>query len=56
MQPRHIADAQDKAQVVPAVSSGYLNEVSTLNVPSKPGVPDAPTVRVAAEPGDHREH
>jgi len=37
LQPRNIADAQNKAQVVPAVSSGYLNEVSTLNVPSKPG-------------------
>ena len=34
---KNIADAQDKAQVVPAVSSGYLNEVSTLNVPHKPG-------------------
>ena len=36
-QHKNIADAQDKAQVVPAVSSGYLNEVSTLNVPHKPG-------------------
>jgi rubrerythrin len=34
-----IADAQSKAQVVPAVGngSGYLNEVSSLNVPHKPG-------------------
>jgi hypothetical protein len=31
-QPRNIADAQSKAQVVPAVSSGYLNEVSSLTV------------------------
>ena len=36
-QPKNIADAQNKAQVVPAVSSGYLNEVSSLNVPHKPG-------------------
>lgn len=36
-QSKNIADAQSKAQVVPAVSSGYLNEVSTLNVPHKPG-------------------
>ena len=35
--PGNIAEAQSKAQVVPAVSSGYLNEVSALNVPSKPG-------------------
>jgi hypothetical protein len=38
-QPQLIADAQSKAHVVPAVGngSGYLNEVSTLNVPHKPG-------------------
>jgi hypothetical protein len=36
-QNKNIADAQDKAQVVPAVGSGYLNEVSSLTVPSKPG-------------------
>jgi hypothetical protein len=36
-QTKNIADAQDKAQVVPAVGSGYLNEVSSLTVPSKPG-------------------
>jgi nucleotide-binding universal stress UspA family protein len=36
-QHKNIADAQDKAHVVPAVSSGYLNEVSSLNVPHKPG-------------------
>ena len=36
-QHKNIADAQDRAQVVPAVSSGYLNEVSSLNVPHKPG-------------------
>src|SRR5687768_6716232 len=36
-QTRNIAEAQDKAQVVPAVGSGYLNEVSSLTVPSKPG-------------------
>ena len=43
-QSRNIVDAQTKAQVVPAVGngSGYLNEVSSLNVPHKPG--------------DHREH
>ena len=35
-QSRNIADAQSKAQVVPAVSSGYLNEVSPLNVSTKP--------------------
>ena len=34
-QSKNIADAQSKAQVVPAVSSGYLNEVSALTVPSK---------------------
>ena len=31
-QPGNIADAQSKAQVVPAVGSGYLNEVSSLTV------------------------
>ena len=36
-QSKNISEAQNKAQVVPAVSSGYLNEVSTLNVPHKPG-------------------
>jgi hypothetical protein len=36
-QTKNIADAQDRAQVVPAVGSGYLNEVSSLTVPSKPG-------------------
>jgi nucleotide-binding universal stress UspA family protein len=36
-QSKNIADAQSKAQVVPAVGSGYLNEVSSLNVPHKPG-------------------
>ena len=36
-QGKNIADAQSKAQVVPAVGSGYLNEVSSLTVPSKPG-------------------
>jgi hypothetical protein len=36
-QTKNIADAQGKAQVVPAVGSGYLNEVSSLTVPSKPG-------------------
>jgi hypothetical protein len=36
-QSRNIADAQSKAQVVPAVGSGYLNEVSSLTVHSKPG-------------------
>ena len=41
-QSKNIADAQDKAQVVPAVGSGYLNEVSSLSVPHKSG--------------DHREH
>ena len=36
-QNKNIADAQSKAQVVPAVSSGYLNEVSSLTVHRKPG-------------------
>jgi nucleotide-binding universal stress UspA family protein len=36
-QGKNIADAQNKAQVVPAVGSGYLNEVSSLTVPKKPG-------------------
>jgi len=36
-QTKNIAEAQNKAQVVPAVGSGYLNEVSSLNVPHKPG-------------------
>ena len=36
-QGKNIADAQNKAQVVPAVGSGYLNEVSSLTVPHKPG-------------------
>jgi nucleotide-binding universal stress UspA family protein len=31
-QAKNIAEAQSKAQVVPAVSGGYLNEVSALNV------------------------
>jgi hypothetical protein len=35
-QTRNIADARARAQVVPAVSSGYLNEVSSLTVESKP--------------------
>jgi nucleotide-binding universal stress UspA family protein/Zn finger protein HypA/HybF involved in hydrogenase expression len=34
-QHKNIADAQSKAQVVPAVGSGYLNEVSSLTVPGK---------------------
>jgi nucleotide-binding universal stress UspA family protein/Zn finger protein HypA/HybF involved in hydrogenase expression len=34
-QPKNIADAQTRAQVVPAVGSGYLNEVSSLTVPGK---------------------
>ncbi|HEX6217001.1 MAG TPA: PCP reductase family protein, partial [Vicinamibacterales bacterium] len=45
-QSKNIADAQNRAQVVPAVGSGYLNEVSSLSVPQKPGAPD----------GDNREH
>ena len=36
-QTKNIADAQSKAQVVPSVGSGYLNEVSSHTVPSKPG-------------------
>ena len=37
-QSKNIADAQSKAQVVPAGNgSGYLNEVSSLTVPSKSG-------------------
>ena len=34
-QSKNIADAQSKAQVVPAVGSGYLNEVSSLTVPEQ---------------------
>ena len=42
-QTKNIADAQSKAQVVPAGNGGgYLNEVSSLTVPNNPG--------------DHREH
>jgi hypothetical protein len=37
LQSRNIADAQSKAQVVPAVGNGYLNEVSSLTVHSKSG-------------------
>jgi nucleotide-binding universal stress UspA family protein len=36
-QNKNIADAQSKAQVVPAVGSGYLNEVSSLTVSKRPG-------------------
>ena len=38
-QSRNIVDARTRAQVVPAVGNGngYLNEVSSLNVPHKPG-------------------
>jgi nucleotide-binding universal stress UspA family protein len=36
-QSKNIADAQNRAQVVPAVGSGYLNEVSSQTVPHKPG-------------------
>jgi hypothetical protein len=36
-QSKNIAEAQSRAQVVPAVGSGYLNEVSSLTVHSKPG-------------------
>ncbi len=37
---RTIAEAQSKAQVVPAGNgSGYLNEVSALTIPSKSGDP-----------------
>ena len=36
-QSKNIADAQDKAQVVPAVGSGYLNEVSSQTVPQARG-------------------
>jgi hypothetical protein len=36
-QSKNIADAQDRAQVVPSVGSGYLNEVSSQTVPNKPG-------------------
>ena len=34
---RILRTPKSKAQVVPAVGSGYLNEVSSLNVPHKPG-------------------
>ncbi len=50
---RTIAEAQSKAQVVPAGNgSGYLNEVSSLTVPVKSGdtgAPDARTLRVGVE-------
>ena len=36
-QTKNIADAQSKAQVVPSVGSGYLNEVSSHTVPHKLG-------------------
>jgi hypothetical protein len=37
-QSKNIAEAQTKAQVVPAGNgSGYLNEVSSLTVPSTSG-------------------
>jgi hypothetical protein len=36
-QSKNIAEAQSKAQVVPAVSSGYLNEVSPLTTPGASG-------------------
>jgi nucleotide-binding universal stress UspA family protein len=36
-QSKNIADAQSKAQVVPAVGSGYLNEVSSVTIPGKSG-------------------
>jgi hypothetical protein len=36
-QSQNIADAQSKAQVVPAVGSGYLNEVSSVTIPGKSG-------------------
>ena len=36
-QSKNIAEAQSRAQVVPAVGSGYLNEVSSLTVPVKSG-------------------
>jgi hypothetical protein len=36
-QSKNIAEAQNRGQVVPAVGSGYLNEVSSLTVPSKSG-------------------
>jgi Zn finger protein HypA/HybF involved in hydrogenase expression len=56
-QSKNIADAQSKAHVVPAGNgSGYLNEVSSLTVPTRSGAPDAQTLRVAAETGDNREH
>jgi hypothetical protein len=62
-QSRNIADAQGKAQVVPAVGngSGYLNEVSSLNVPHKPGDPStldpsSSGSSRAESRGDNREH
>jgi nucleotide-binding universal stress UspA family protein len=52
-QSKNIADAQDKAQVVPAVDRGYLNEVSSLTVQSKPGAesgaPNARPLRVGVD-------
>jgi hypothetical protein len=36
-QTKNIADAQSKAQVVPSVGGGYLNEVSSQTLSSKPG-------------------
>ena len=54
---RTIAEAQSKAQVIPACNgSGYLNEVSSLTVHSKSGdteASDARTLRVGVE---NREH
>jgi len=56
-----IAEAQSKAQVVPAVGSGYLNEVSSLTVPNKPGDPStlepssSGSSRVESR-DDNREH
>ncbi|MBY0497732.1 MAG: universal stress protein [Cyanobacteria bacterium] len=56
-QSKNIADAQDKAQVVPAVGSGYLNEVSSVTVPHKPGAPDARTLHAGVEtPGGDTRH
>ncbi len=44
-QSKNISDAQGRAQVVPAVGSGYLNEVSSQTVPHKPGDLGAPVAR-----------
>ena len=47
----NIADAQSKAQVVPAVGSGYLNEVSSLTVPTQARRQSRALIRRPRSPG-----